>query len=119
MRLLQVPIFSTVVEARTLHSSYSDTSFEPHGMLLLRPREEADVIAEKPETAGGEPLGVERWTDALDELHARVARRFRRPEVGERARRYLAGLLGRTECKNGWQMPEVWARPAHKASSAF
>jgi SRSO17 transposase len=42
----------------------------------------------------------------LGKLHARVARRFLRPEVRERARRYLAGLLGRVERKNGWQLAE-------------
>jgi SRSO17 transposase len=42
----------------------------------------------------------------LDALHARIARRFRRPEVRARAHRYLAGLLGRAERKNGWQLAE-------------
>ena len=39
-------------------------------------------------------------------MHTRVARRFLRPEVRERARRYLNGLLGRLERKNGWQLAE-------------
>ncbi len=65
-------------------------------MLLLRPGEEEHVIAEKPKTGyGGELTAVERWPDDLDRLHDCVAGRFRRPEVRERARRYLAGLLGR------------------------
>jgi SRSO17 transposase len=42
----------------------------------------------------------------LDALHARIAPRFRRAEVRARARRYLAGLLGRAERKNGWQLAE-------------
>lgn len=65
------------------------------------------MIAERHETGGGGFAAVERWQDALGELHARIARRFRRPEVGERARRYLAGLLGRVGRRNGWQMAEA------------
>ena len=47
------------------------------------------------------------WARGLDALHARIAPRFRRPEVRRRARRYLAGLLGRVERKNGWQLAEA------------
>src|SRR5438270_9264858 len=39
-------------------------------------------------------------------LHARIAPHFRRAEVRERARRFLEGLLGRVERKNGWQLAE-------------
>jgi SRSO17 transposase len=46
------------------------------------------------------------WAAGLDALHARIAPRFRRAEVRARARRYLAGLLGRAERKNGWQLAE-------------
>jgi SRSO17 transposase len=65
------------------------------------------VSAENHKTRGGELAAVERWPDALGELHARLARRFLRPEVRERARRYLASLLGRVERKNSWQMAEA------------
>jgi SRSO17 transposase len=64
------------------------------------------VSTENHKTRGGELAAVEQWPDALGKLHARVARRFLRPEVRERARRYLAGLLGRVERKNGWQLAE-------------
>ena len=50
---------------------------------------------------------IERWSDALAEVHARIAHRFARSEARERARRYLAGLLGRVERKNGWQLAEA------------
>ncbi len=50
--------------------------------------------------------GIAGWRAELDALHARIAPRFRRPEVRERARRYLAGLLDRVERKNGWQLAE-------------
>jgi len=50
---------------------------------------------------------VERWPEALAEVHARIAHRFARSEARERARRYLAGLLGRVERKNGWQLAEA------------
>jgi SRSO17 transposase len=55
--------------------------------------------------------GVQReaiagWRAGLEALHGRIAGRFRRVEVRERARRYLAGLLERVERKNGWQLAE-------------
>jgi SRSO17 transposase len=40
-------------------------------------------------------------------LQARIAGRFVRLEARERAGRYLAGLLGRVERKNGWQLAEA------------
>jgi len=46
------------------------------------------------------------WRAGLDDLHARIAPRFRRSEARERAKRYLAGLLDRVERKNGWQLAE-------------
>lgn len=49
---------------------------------------------------------VEGWRAGLDALHARIAGRFARAEVRERARRYLAGLLDRVDRKNGWQLAE-------------
>ena len=49
---------------------------------------------------------IEGWRAGLDALHARIAVRFRRPEVRARARRYLAGLLDRVDRKNGWQLAE-------------
>ncbi len=64
------------------------------------------MAVEKRRSGGDELATIERWPDAFGELHGRVARRFLRPEVRERARRYLAGLLGSLERKNGWQMAE-------------
>jgi len=55
----------------------------------------------------GEVAALERWSEALAAVHARVAHRFRRVEVRARARRYLAGLLARVERKNGWQPTEA------------
>jgi SRSO17 transposase len=49
---------------------------------------------------------IEGWRAGLDDLHARIAPRFRRSEARERAKRYLAGLLDRVERKNGWQLAE-------------
>ncbi len=51
-------------------------------------------------------LEIENWHHDLDALHARIAHRFRRAEVRERAKRYLVGLLGRVDRKNGWQLAE-------------
>jgi hypothetical protein len=64
------------------------------------------VIGEKLQAEGNDLAAVKRWPQALEELHARLASRFRRPEVRERVRRYLASLLGRVERKNSWQMAE-------------
>ena len=50
---------------------------------------------------------TEHWLDYLEDLHARMARRFRRPEVRKRIRHYLAGLLAEIRRKNGWQMAEA------------
>ena len=75
--------------------------------------------AERPRSGGGELATIERWPDALGELHARVADRFHRPELRERAKRYLASLLGRLERKNGWQRwPNRWVRWDPKGHSA-
>ena len=49
---------------------------------------------------------IEGWRAGLEMLQARIAPRFRRPEVRARAGRYLAGLLERVERKNGWQLAE-------------
>jgi SRSO17 transposase len=54
-----------------------------------------------------EPTAVRRWSEALEELHGRIAHRFARSEARERVRRYLMGLLGRVERKNGWQLAEA------------
>lgn len=50
---------------------------------------------------------VEQWSAYLEDLHARIAQHFRRPEVRERVRRYLTGMLTEIRRKNGWQMAET------------
>src|ERR671918_2523479 len=55
--------------------------------------------------AGSSAVG--KWSKAFGELHRRIGQRFRRSEARERVRRYLLGLLGRVERKNGWQMAEA------------
>src|SRR5215213_3577715 len=47
------------------------------------------------------------WSRALGGLHRRIAHRFARSEARERVKRYLVGLLGRVERKNGWQLAEA------------
>jgi SRSO17 transposase len=54
---------------------------------------------------------IASWPTGLDELHARIAHRFRRAEARGRAKRYLAGLLDRVERKNGWQLAEYLGEP--------
>ncbi len=43
----------------------------------------------------------------MEELHGRIASRFARSEARQRVRRYMMGLLGRVERKNGWQLAEA------------
>lgn len=50
---------------------------------------------------------IGKWSKAFGELHRRIGHRFCRLEARERARRYLVGLLGRVERKNGWQLAEA------------
>ncbi len=57
-------------------------------------------IAQQPDT-------LSRWSEMLEELHGRIARHFARSEARDRAQRYLLGLLGRAERKNGWQLAEA------------
>jgi SRSO17 transposase len=54
-----------------------------------------------------EPPTIRRWSKTLGELHRRIDHRFARSEARERVKRYLLGLLGRVERKNGWQMAEA------------
>src|SRR5688572_19482355 len=56
---------------------------------------------------GNAPTAADGWAAGLAALHARIAGRFARVEVQERVRRYLVGLLGRVERKNGWQLAEA------------
>ncbi len=44
---------------------------------------------------------------SLDEVHARIGGAFHRREMRERARRYLAGVLGPVERRNSWQVAEA------------
>ena len=50
---------------------------------------------------------VAGWSEALGDLHRRVGGRYARSEARGQIRRYLVGLLGRVERKNGWQMAEA------------
>src|SRR3990172_6064932 len=65
-----------------------------YGKLLALERMAAPVSA----------ADIDEWSDDLDQLHQRIASRFGREEVRTRSLRFLAGLLGRVERKNGWQL---------------
>ncbi len=62
---------------------------------------------------------VARWTEVLEEMHGRIAHRFARSEARDLAKRYLHGLFGRAERKNGWQSPRPSGSPTRRASSAY
>lgn len=53
------------------------------------------------------PVAIDWWTGRFEDLHGRIADRFARSEARERVQRYLLGLLGRVERKNGWQLAEA------------
>jgi SRSO17 transposase len=74
-------------------------------------RQGGGMTRESSRTGPADVSRIEQWAAGLDQLHARVAQRFRRPEVRERARRYLQGLLGPVERKNGWQLAEHLGEP--------
>src|SRR5260370_24578503 len=46
------------------------------------------------------------WKSFLDQLHARLAPYFARPEPYQRMKRFLQGLLSSVPRKNGWQLAE-------------
>jgi len=49
---------------------------------------------------------VQGWAAELDALHTRLKAHFGRAESRRRVRRYVEGLLGPVERKNGWQLAE-------------
>src|SRR5919201_6925603 len=54
-----------------------------------------------------QPDGLDTWDEAFMTFHGRFAPFFYRREVRERSARYLRGLLGPVERKNGWQVAEA------------
>src|SRR2546427_6723668 len=54
-----------------------------------------------------QPGSLDAWDEAFAAFHARFAPFFYRREVRERSARYLRGLLGPVERKNGWQFAEA------------
>jgi SRSO17 transposase len=50
---------------------------------------------------------VQDWAAGLDELHQRIAARFKRAEPRQRVLAYLRGLLSSLDRKNGWQLAEA------------
>jgi SRSO17 transposase len=77
------------------------------GILSTHKTERSRMIAEDTGNKPGIPTTLKQWASYLEELHSRIAHRFLRPEVRERAYRYLSGLLGEVGRKNSWQMAEA------------
>ncbi len=65
------------------------------------------MIAEQTGTERANSKTIARWSAYLEELHVRIAHHFLRPEVSQRAYRYLTGLLADVRRKNSWQMAEA------------
>lgn len=49
---------------------------------------------------------VEGWAEEFDSLWQEAGGCFRRHDLRQRAQKYVQGLLGKVERKNGWQMAE-------------
>ena len=49
---------------------------------------------------------VARWAEGIEQVHACIAGRFRRPEPRRRVLDYLQGLVSPVQRKNGWQLAE-------------
>ncbi len=47
------------------------------------------------------------WQAELDAMYEQVKTHLGRAEIRERIQRYISGLLGKTERKNGWQLAEL------------
>jgi SRSO17 transposase len=69
------------------------------------------MVAQNWPADAGEDAVLIEGVVAWERLQERIAQRFGRVEVRARVRRYLAGLLGRVERKNGWQMAEAIGEP--------
>src|SRR5437870_6805611 len=54
-----------------------------------------------------QPGSPDAWDEAFAAFHARFAPFFYRRDVPDRSARYLRGLLGPVERKNGWQLAEA------------
>lgn len=58
-------------------------------------------------SAGVDEAEIQRWTDGLEEISARLGPHFARRDACQRARQYLQALLSPVERKNGWQLAEI------------
>jgi SRSO17 transposase len=54
---------------------------------------------------------VIHWRESLQQLHARLAPHFARPEPFRRALRFVEGILSEAPRKNGWQLAEQAREP--------
>src|SRR5579864_2626092 len=74
---------------------------------VSRSRRAEAMVAEPWAADAAEDLVLASSAALWDRLQDRLAAHFGRVEVRARVRRYLAGLLGHVERKNGWQMAEA------------
>jgi len=67
--------------------------------------------------AATEPLpDLDEWRDDFEAFHARFADLFVRSEPRARSKRYLRGLLGGVERRNGWQLAEAMGEDGPRAT---
>src|SRR5262245_10205082 len=70
-------------------------------------KERGGVSMAEEDRQAEDTLGMVVPAHALDEVHGRIGPYFHRREMRERARRYLAGLLGQIARRNSWQVAEA------------
>jgi hypothetical protein len=71
---------------------------------------------------GGNPDQLDAiggWSQRFEELYGRIAGHFARSEARLRVKRYLFGLLGAVERKNGWQLAEATGETDRRVPNAF
>ena len=77
------------------------------------------MIAEKRKTGGGELAALKRWPDALGDLQARVAGRFRRPRrSGSERTATSPAFSGVWNAKTAGRWPKRWESTDRKGHSA-
>src|SRR5215210_333905 len=77
--------------------------------LILQPQLAGVGFAMMADAARGAKMvqTTRAWARELEQLHGRIAHRFRRAEPRRRSLAYLKGLAASVERKNGWQMAEA------------
>ena len=94
---------SEITNTLSTHSSTTTTLIERNVVACFREKKHMNTNKQENQI---EQTFLTKELPELGPLHARIAPHFQRSEVRVRVRRFLEGLLGRVERKNGWQLAE-------------